>query len=140
MKETAEEVGDMEEQVAEEVRKGDLEAAQDLGEVGLLPEGQLGPADDFDGHWLLATQVWISLLMVKDDQGVFMDGQVTGITYFQQCRRSGKCLHSIVLHEFVAQSRVVPGQRPSATSLDPSLHPDYFGVVDILRGGLRVDL
>jgi hypothetical protein len=39
-------------EVAEEVPEGDLEAAEDLRDVELLPEGQFGPADYdyFYGH------------------------------------------------------------------------------------------
>ena len=45
MLETAQAVGRVEKEVSEEVRGGDLETANDLGEVGLLPESQLRSAD-----------------------------------------------------------------------------------------------
>ena len=43
-------MNNMKKQVAEEVDGGDFEAGQDLGDVELLPESQLGPVDNFLGH------------------------------------------------------------------------------------------
>ena len=51
MLETAQHVGDVEKEVSEEVGGGDLESANDLGEVGLLPESQLRSADNFYRHY-----------------------------------------------------------------------------------------
>jgi hypothetical protein len=50
VRETAQLVGDVEKEVSKEVPESDLQAAEDLGEVELFPESQLGPADDSDGH------------------------------------------------------------------------------------------
>ncbi len=51
MLEPAQAVGDVEKEVSEEVGGCDFEAAKDLGDVGLLPESQLRPADNFYGHY-----------------------------------------------------------------------------------------
>jgi hypothetical protein len=48
--EAAETVSRMQEEIAEEMGKCDLEAAQDLGDVEFLPESQLAPVDNLDGH------------------------------------------------------------------------------------------
>ena len=48
--ETAQEVGRMEKEVSEEVPERNLEAADDLGDVKLLPERQLRSADDYCRH------------------------------------------------------------------------------------------
>ena len=47
MPETAQAVRNVQKEVAHEVPGGDLEPAEDLGNLELLPERQLGPADDF---------------------------------------------------------------------------------------------
>ena len=44
-------MGRVEKEVSEKVGEGDLEAANDLGEVGFLPESQLRPADNFYSHY-----------------------------------------------------------------------------------------
>ena len=49
--ETAQAVGRVEKEVSEEVGGGDLESANDLGDVELFPESQLWPADNFYGHY-----------------------------------------------------------------------------------------
>jgi hypothetical protein len=48
MQQTPQTVGDVEIEVAKEVPERDLQSAQNLGEVELLPEGQLGPL--YDGY------------------------------------------------------------------------------------------
>ena len=40
-------MGCVEEEIAEEMSERDPESAQDLGQVELLPKGQLAPADNF---------------------------------------------------------------------------------------------
>ena len=47
MGEAADTVSNVEEKVAEEVPEGDLKTTENLGDVEFLPEGQLGPVDDF---------------------------------------------------------------------------------------------
>ena len=47
---TAQEMGSVEKEVAEEMAKGDFESAEDLGDVKVFPEGQLAPADNFYSH------------------------------------------------------------------------------------------
>ena len=50
MLEATQKVGRVQKEVAEEVGKGDLKAAEDLWEVEIFPESQLAPADNFYGH------------------------------------------------------------------------------------------
>ena len=50
MLEPADEMESVEKEIAEEMGRGDLEAAQNLGNVEVFPESQLGPADNFYGH------------------------------------------------------------------------------------------
>jgi hypothetical protein len=56
----------VEKQITEEVRKGDLEAAENLGDVQFFPERQLASADNPYSHQELAERVrypvaWILL-------------------------------------------------------------------------------
>ena len=48
--EQSEAVRHVKEQVPEQVRKRDLEAAEDLRHIKLFPKRQLPPADHLDGH------------------------------------------------------------------------------------------
>ena len=48
--ETAQEMSGVEKEIAEEVGKSNLEAAEDLRDVKLFPESQFAPADNFYSH------------------------------------------------------------------------------------------
>jgi hypothetical protein len=48
--ETANLVGDVKEEVAEEVSECDFEAGHDLGQIELFPESQFGSLDNSDRH------------------------------------------------------------------------------------------